>query len=263
MTRRKGWTFTELVKKYGKHAALVLWAALGVYGATKGLRAPALPERLEFELQPAFESKRAYPRTVTYGAESKQIGRGLFSEKSISDKSSPSYPLSDKDVRKILGSQGRSVRIVGYPSLHRFRSVDQLLGRGGAAVILVEQEPGQGHWTGLVRVDPKTLEWFDPLGVRIDRQLAKIDPAMRHQLHEATPWLSRLIGRSRYERVIQNDARIQRQSPSINTCGRHTALRILNRKIPIDQYIQAVRSAAKAERISPDEFVTAATDELL
>ena len=57
-------------------------------------------------------------------------------------------PLSDTDLRTILGD----CKIITYPELSKYNSIDQLLPNShDFSIILLLESPASGHWTCLLR----------------------------------------------------------------------------------------------------------------
>jgi hypothetical protein len=71
------------------------------------------------------------------------------------------YPLSDSDIRKIIGSK---TKIIKFSQLANYNSIEQLLPHNGAyLVLLFESAMNSGHWTALLRYND-TIEFFDSYG---------------------------------------------------------------------------------------------------
>ena len=74
-------------------------------------------------------------------------------------------PLSDEDLRKLLGSD---LRILKYSELAEVRDLNELLTRPqDYCIILYEEVLDTGHWTGLLKYNG-VFEHFDSYGVRPD-----------------------------------------------------------------------------------------------
>ena len=66
--------------------------------------------------------------------------------------------LSDADIHRILGEDAK---IIQYSELSQFNDLDELLpGEKDYCIVLYEDSPGKGHWTGLCKYDG-VFEHFD------------------------------------------------------------------------------------------------------
>ena len=78
------------------------------------------------------------------------------------------HPLSDDDLRKLLGPK---LKIVKYSQLDSLTDLNQLLTQPvDACILLYEQAPNVGHWTGLLKYDG-IFEHFDSYGGKPDAPL--------------------------------------------------------------------------------------------
>ena len=58
-------------------------------------------------------------------------------------------PLSDANLKTILGTE---TRIITYPELANYRTIEELLPRAyDFVIILLLESPQSGHWTALLR----------------------------------------------------------------------------------------------------------------
>jgi hypothetical protein len=127
--------------------------------------------------------------------------------------------LSDADIKRELPN----VKIINYSDLDGYSSIEQLLPRRlDAVVILVELKENVGHFEVLMR-NGKNITFFDPYGVRPDKQLSWLSAYMRRQLGQEIPFMSYLLNKAVDDgfKVTFNNVKFQQQSPVINTCGRH------------------------------------------
>jgi hypothetical protein len=63
--------------------------------------------------------------------------------------------------------------------------------------------------------------------------------------------------------LIYNSKQHQPISPNINTCGRHSVLRIMFGHLPLEQYNKKISQIAKDNGVSVDDIATGLTAELL
>jgi hypothetical protein len=56
-------------------------------------------------------------------------------------------PLSSTDIKKLLGDK---IKIIKYPDIHLYNSIDELLEPFNCAIILYEYRESFGHWCSLL-----------------------------------------------------------------------------------------------------------------
>ena len=77
-------------------------------------------------------------------------------------------PLSDANLKSILGTE---TRIITYPELANYRTIEELLPRADDfVIILLLESPQSGHWCCLIKV-PSQFEYFDSYGFPVDYDL--------------------------------------------------------------------------------------------
>ena len=149
-------------------------------------------------------------------------------------------PLSGADLLKIVNGKANIHR---YSDLHNINSVDQLLGQYKASFILYQHSSDYGHWVALFKVDENTLEFYDPYGILLDNELKFSEENQRLHEGKQVKHLTALIDKSKYK-LIQNFQENQQSLRKINTCGRHAALRIKLRHMPLKEYNKLLRKNA-------------------
>lgn len=158
--------------------------------------------------------------------------------------------------------------MIDYPSLARVRRLEELLDnpQHAAAILFVTNRmPGggqMGHWLALFQRSDGTVVFFDPYGKMPDTHRAWLSPSARTDLGEVSPLLMPLIedfGRRGGE-VVASPEKVQADKPSISTCGRHVAYRIIHRDLSDDEYW---REVSAIPGISRDRYVTLVTEGLL
>lgn len=162
------------------------------------------------------------------------------------------YPLSDADIRKILG---RDIKITTYPEMKHMRSIDQLFDRKGRCIILfLTTSPTSGHWLCMIR-RPSSIEFFDPYGEPPDDgQKKEISLSMLQQLDEEKPYLTNLL-RASGLKVYYNTHDFQKDRADVNTCGRHCVVRLLYAPYSLEKY----KSIIDKSGLTPDNFVVGVT----
>lgn len=144
---------------------------------------------------------------------------------------------------------------LAYHALEHITSIEQLFDKHDAVMLLYETDENIGHWTCLIRHSSTELEFFDPYGLKIDEELSQADYNRRLHDGKIVPHLTHLIEQSGYT-VKSNTVRLQKTFKDVNTCGRHCALRVLLRDLPIKEYNKMFTSA---DHYNPDLWATAMT----
>ena len=166
-----------------------------------------------------------------------------------------SYPLSDSDIRKILG---RDIKIITYPELGNMSSINQAFDSKGRCIMLyLTENETTGHWVCMLNKG-NMIEFFDPYGEPPEKALATVDEGTKEALGEDEPLLTRLL-RASGKKVYYNTYPFQRESNDVNTCGRHSVVRCLYAPYSLDKYKKVMDSTG----MSPDNFVSALTGEKL
>ena len=161
------------------------------------------------------------------------------------------YPLSDGDIRKILG---QNIRILTHPDVAKLSSADQLFDNQGRCIMLfLTQSPTAGHWCCLLN-KKKGIEFFDPYGGKPGAILDDVPPEVRQQNGETAPFLEELLRRSGRP-VYYNAHDFQKDKADVNTCGRHCVARCLYAPYSLDKYAAIIKKSG----LSPDNFVSGLT----
>lgn len=174
----------------------------------------------------------------------------------MSDKHSKSYALTGQEVQNLSGF---NPRVLTYPELLNYDSVEQLLGENEAVIILYLTSKNYGHWCTLFKYPKsKRIEFFDSYGLVIDDELAFVDNNFREENNMLYPHLTYLL--TNYNGPIEYNE-YQLQDPDdekAQTCGRHVGLRLRLRSYPLEKYISIFRR----KKYSPDDLITYLTNDL-
>lgn len=161
------------------------------------------------------------------------------------------YPLSDDDIRKILGDD---ISIITYPDLNKINDISQIFDKKGRCILLfLTSSPTAGHWCCLLN-KKKGIEFFDPYGDAPEKQKEGADPALLDQLGQRQPRLVELLKKSGRP-VFYNTTAFQKDQGNINTCGRHCVVRLLYAPYSLEKYKKIIDSSG----LSPDDFVSGLT----
>lgn len=163
------------------------------------------------------------------------------------------YPLSDADIRTILGDE---IPILTYTDLNGKDSIP--FDRKGRCILLIpNQSPTDGHWCCLLK-RRNEIEFFDPYGEAPETQKENIPDDELEQWGMNTPILTKLLRQSRCS-VFYNTYPFQKEKNNINTCGRHCVVRCLYSPYSLAQYKKAIAKSG----LSPDQFVVGITADIL
>lgn len=159
-----------------------------------------------------------------------------------------SIPFSGSDIKDALDGD---VKIIRYSDLKNYNSIDELLTPYNKVVLLYLTKPNYGHWCCLF-LENNILEFFDPYGFKIDKQLEFIDDNFRKKSNQDYPYLSRLLLNSPYK-LTYNDKKLQENDKDVSSCGRHCCIRLIMSHIPIKKYQEMLLSKGGN---NPDDKVT-------
>jgi len=166
-----------------------------------------------------------------------------------------SYPLSDTDIRKILG---QDIKIITYPDLGDMSSIDEAFdGKGRCIMLYLTENDTTGHWVCMLHKG-NTIEFFDPYGEAPEKALETVPEENREALGEDEPLLTRLLKASG-KKVYYNTYPFQKDKADVNTCGRHSVVRCLYAPYTLKKYKAVMDSSG----MTPDNFVSALTAQKL
>lgn len=126
--------------------------------------------------------------------------------------------LSDKDMMRMCEYK---VSIHAYEQLTMMSDYTELFNGKDGCILLYETRHNFGHWVLLINMGDH-VEFFDPLGIKMDQELKIVPEYIRAELHEDIPHLTHLL---QNVHVVENTTQLQRIDHEINTCGRHVVSR--------------------------------------
>jgi hypothetical protein len=159
--------------------------------------------------------------------------------------------LSSSEVKRLCNGK---VKIITYPELTKYKTLDQLLKPYGAIIILYLTSENYGHWVACFMRDKKNVEFFDSYGLIVDSELKFAPQYFRKEHNMVYPHLTYLLLKSGYK-VHYNNHKLQSDKRDTSTCGRHCAVRIMLRHLKIEDYVKLLKN----EYRDPDYIVTALT----
>jgi len=177
--------------------------------------------------------------------------------------------LTGDEVYKISGPK---TKLILYPQLKKYASIEQLFGRDEKVIILyiTEQERNStvGHWvllTKIVRNGKVIVEFNDSYGLLLDDEIDFNSYEKQVQFGQSERLLTRLLYTFSLDpkhEVHYNEKKLQKLKNGVNSCGRWVALRAKYYKIPLEQY-QKIWENLQKEGYNLDDFAVALTDNLL
>ena len=162
-----------------------------------------------------------------------------------------SMNLSGSDLMELMDGK---VEIMRQKDLYDYKDIYDAMGENKAVIILYESSKDFGHWCLVFEDDFGRLEFFDPYGDPPDKQLTYIKPEYLKKSGQV-PYLKLLLKNSGKE-VIYNGEQLQKLRKNTNTCGRHCALRLNLRELPLENYVELITSDKNLE---PDFWVSVLT----
>lgn len=194
-----------------------------------------------------------------YGAALARSGKAVSNGMAPELADAIEHPLTDGDIRLLLG---HNTAILTYPKLAAAKSIDDVLDANGRLVLLyLTTSMSSGHWCAVFRRNENELEFFDPYGGGIDQQFDYIPDDMELALGQSTRYLTHLLNHASDSgyKVRHNPYRFQELKRGVNSCGRWVAARLLHSDLSIHEF----KTLVERSGVSPDTFVTVATEEIL
>jgi hypothetical protein len=173
--------------------------------------------------------------------------------------------IASNEFSKMLG---RGVRVMKYSELESYDDLNQIItDQKGYIILLIETEQNTGHYTALLKYNPKQFEFFDSYGLGPDQEFHFISMKIQTILDESFHILTQLFkfltqnnGTYSYNRM-----HLQQMKPDINTCGRWTCLRIfyfMKYNYSLTDFQKFMIEKKKQSGMSYDEIVTIMTKKL-
>jgi hypothetical protein len=170
------------------------------------------------------------------------------------------YSLSDSDIKDIIGK----TNIITYPELKGLNHIDEVFKRGKngietAIILYLTENEKTGHWIGLIKRG-NTIEIYDPYGNKSNEIGEMLGGVMSYK---QDPYLLKNMIKNAGYKLIENKKKVQPVSQNINTCGRHTAMRIMFGFLPLKEYNEKMNDIVKKNNISIDDLATALTHSII
>lgn len=154
------------------------------------------------------------------------------------------------------------VKIVKYSDIKKYSNLDTLLKPWDSVILLYETQPNFGHWTALMRYQEEgknIIEFFDPYGIPLDKQLNFVPANMKSKLNEDHKYLTELMLKYKQQHpntlMKENIVQLQDFKNGVNTCGRWSGMRVCFKHIPLTKFI----ACFKNQKEKPDFYITLMT----
>lgn len=161
------------------------------------------------------------------------------------------YSLTEDDISRLISLRhpNGTVRIVLYPELAKYESLEQLFSEAPDGIVLFYETSSsiEGHWCSFwPDSGRKTVHFFDPYGLQPDE-------AIRYSTYIKTPLLAPLIHSEGAWSVDASSQRLQSEDKGVATCGRWATVRLLLKSL---SHMQFARLFSKAGGLDGDLWVT-------
>ena len=165
--------------------------------------------------------------------------------------------ITDGDIRRYFGN-GVEGRILKYSDLADYNTIDELLPKSrDFRIILIEDSVNRGHWCAILKYD-KTIEWFNPYGIRPDAQKNMLGKITNIMLGQERDYMTELMEKSKGYKLIYNKKKLQKLKAGINTCGRWIILRVICMKdmmMGLKEFIKLIETNREASGLPNDALV--------
>ena len=171
-------------------------------------------------------------------------------------------PLTDSDIMRCFDNK---LNLFTYSDIHKFNSIDELLGRYKRCIVLFLNKENYGHWTCLFlnkERGQEVLHFFNSYGDLGKKEfdgypdsfLKYINKSFRDKSNQNYPYLTELMINSPYE-LEYNDIQYQKLSDDIKTCGYWCVFRLQYASMNDEEFERFIKSNCKNWKMSPDKFI--------
>lgn len=151
--------------------------------------------------------------------------------------------LSLDDINRITG---KNSLMLTYPELQKFNNIYEIFNIYDTDhfILLYQTSDNFGHWC-LCFIRPftngKEIEFYDPYGEEIDKNISHMKDYYNKISvggnYEYFPHLTKLLLNTPENiKIHYNNYKHQEYDPTIATCGRHVAWRLMHYFLDIDKY---------------------------
>jgi hypothetical protein len=134
-------------------------------------------------------------------------------------------PLSEDDIRLAIKKLKTKIKIISYPELERYKSINELFGKYKyISLLYTSDESKVGHWVLLIKHSPQEIELFDSYAYKPDNLLKFFK---KNNKIEMFPLLTSLLNESGIKKLHYSKKRIQRLRNDVGVCGRWIIIRVI------------------------------------
>jgi hypothetical protein len=152
-------------------------------------------------------------------------------------------PTSDQMIRDWIRKYrpNLDVNIISYPEIKKYNSLDTLLGKDNACIILYSVGRQEcGHWCMINRPNEREIEFFDTYANYLDSAITN----KRLRFSNDYPYLSRLVKEDgRVKKILFNNMKLQTLDRNSNVCGRWVCFRYATKELPLNIFLREIRNA--------------------
>lgn len=168
------------------------------------------------------------------------------------------YPLSNFDLINKLNLE--PYNIFEFNKIDEVSNIDDLLDRHGRGIMLyLTENKNTGHWIAVLKYD-NTIEIYDPYGnhpKQFEKNLVGGNDVFEQDHND----LINLIKKSGYK-FTYNNHKHQSKEQNINTCGRHSIMRLIFSNFDKDEYNDIIKKLCKYLNITPDDLSILITENM-
>ena len=178
------------------------------------------------------------------------------------------YQLSDKEITSIVKYK---TKVITYPELADYSNIKQLFGKYNIILLLyINSEHDNdinGHWCLMTKVkrDGKTIiEFMDPYGYFPDDELSFYTKEWRQKSGQDEKLLTKLLydfSLNPKHKIYYNEIPFQKESKSVNTCGRWIGIRGHFYKVKLEDF-QKIFKKLKKDKYNLDELAVFLSNKL-
>lgn len=143
--------------------------------------------------------------------------------------------------KEIIEALDGKTRIIRNSEMYKYKTIDEILHPFNCCVVLYETKPRYGHWCCIIKHSNNVLEFFDPYGKSVDKQLKYIPEPYKKESKQDFPQLIRLFLNSPYNIEI-NKMQVQKFNADVSSCGRHCAFRLILKHLPLSEYQKLMKN---------------------
>ena len=152
---------------------------------------------------------------------------------------------------EILNALDNKCNLITYSDIHKYKTIEELLGKYKKCVILYHTSESYGHWVCCYE-NNNTIFFFDSYGSKPDSQLKFLPAHLKPVLNSQHNYLIRLMYNSGKD-VEFNQYALQKHSQEITTCGRWCVNRLRFPEISVNEYYTIFKQSSNY--ISNDELI--------